>query len=141
MKKILIVLLAVTTAVTVFGRPPHGGFHGGRPPMGGFHGGHRPPHGGFHHYYHGGYRGWIAPAVGLAAGAIIGSVLASPPPPPVVQPIVTTPVVQPVITTPVVQPQVTVTPQQIWVPGNYVPSVDANGIVTRTWVPGHWTLR
>jgi hypothetical protein len=39
------------------------------------------------------------------------------------------------------QPVVVRQPVQVWVEGRYVDQVQPNGVVLRTWVPGHYETR
>lgn len=160
MKKFTCVMAVVVAATVCYARP-HGGFHHGggfRPPHGGFYhgGGFRPYHGHHHH-------GWIAPAIGLGVGAIIGGAIAATQPPVVVQqPVVTTTpqtivvnqtpwsnppaVIQNTPTvvqqTPIINSQTFVEPaQRVWVEGRYVKGFDAYGNSIVTWQSGHWEYR
>lgn len=145
MKKIKIVAaLAVALCAGVcMARPGfRGGFHHGPPIHHGFR------HHGFHHHRH----GWGL-AAGLVGGAVLGGLVydsivrpapvvvaptpvIAPAPVVVTQPVVTQPVVtQPVVTQPAYQTQ------NVWIEGQYVDQVQANGSVVRTWQPGHYEQR
>lgn len=136
MKKILVLALALASAFAFAAPRPRG--CGLRP--GAWH--RTPPR--HHHYGHRGGR--AAPLVGFAAGAAVGSIVASSP-----RPVVRTTVVQavPVLAVPVLlvpmQPTAVVAAppagyvnRQVWVPGRYTDVIQPNGAAVRVWTPGHW---
>lgn len=142
MKKILIVMLVATAAAGAYARP-----HGGH----GF--GHRPPPMHHHHSFwgHGGSHFWPGFVGGVVGGALASRTVVTPAPvvvapsPVVVTPapvVVTQPTVvtQPVVAQPVVAAPVTQV-QNVWVEGQYVDQVQANGTVVRVWSPGHYEQR
>ena len=113
--KYMVVAMAVVAAGATFAGPHHGG--------GGFHRGfgHGPAPVRHHHggvWGHGG-RNFLPGFVGgVVGGMLTRTVVAAPT------------VVAPVATT-----------QQVWVEGRYVDQVQPNGIVVRTWQPGHYETR
>ena len=129
--------MAVLTALSLSAFPgprgPHGGFHHGPPPR-------------HHHHHHG------ATAIGVGAGILGAGILASTiydathPRPVVVAPapvVTPAPVVvqQPVVVQPtVVQPvgHYETRVQNVWVEGRYIDQPGANGVLVRTWQPGHY---
>ena len=144
MKKILVLALALASAFAFAAPRPRG--CGLRP--GAWH--RTPPR--HHHYGHRGDR--AAPLVGFAAGAAVGSIVASSP-----RPVVRTTVVQavPVQLVPMQPTQMQLVPmqptavvaappagyvnQQVWVPGRYTDVIQPNGVVVRAWTPGRWENR
>ena len=134
MKKILVLALALASAFAFAAPRPRG--CGLRP--GAWH--RTPPR--HHHYGHRGGR--AAPLVGFAAGAAVGSIIASSS-----RPVVRTTVVQavPVQLVPMQPTAVVAAPpagyvnQQVWVPGHYTDVIQPNGAVVRVWTPGHWESR
>ena len=148
-RKAIVAAVAVVMCSGVCMARPGGfgrGFH--RAPM------HHAPR--FHHHH--GY-GWGA-AAGFVGGAIVGGivhdivaprpVVVAPSPVVVTQPVVTQPVVvqQPVVVPqpvavpqPVVVQQPVMQTQNVWVEGQYVDQVQANGTTVRVWQPGHYEQR
>ncbi len=132
-KKLVIAVCAV--AALTFGAyaRPHGGPGGGAPrgpaPMhhgGGF--GHRPPPAPRHHHSawgRGGCNFWPGFIGGVVGGAVVSSVVT---PAPVV--VAAAPAVTTVTTT-----------QSVWIDGRYIDQVQPNGVVVRTWQPGHYEQR
>ena len=139
MKKILVLALALASAFAFAALRPRG--CGPRPGAW-----HRPPP--RHHHY--GHRGGpVAPLVGFAAGAAVGSIIASSP-----RPAVRTVVVQavpiqlvPMQLVPMQPTAVVAAPpagyvnQQVWVPGRYTDVIQPDGRVVRVWTPGRWESR
>lgn len=136
MKKILVLALALASAFAFAAPCPRG--CGLRP--GAWHC--TPPR--HHHYRHRGDR--AASLVRFAAGAAVGSIIASSS-----RPVVQTTVVQavPVQLVPMrlvpMQPTAVVAAppagyvnRQVWVPGRYTDVIQPNGAVVRVWTPGHW---
>jgi len=96
------------------------------------------------HHHHGHHNDWVAPLVGFAAGAAVGSIVASSARPAVQTTVVQTVPVQTVPAQPTVvvaAPPVGYVNQQVWVPGCYTDVIQPNGAVVRTWTPGHWENR
>ena len=123
MKKILVFAIAAFAAATLVARPGPG--FGPRP---GF--GRMPPPPMHHHHHHHSSGGAIA------AGTRTTTVVTTPAPV-VVQP-------APVVVQPapvVVAPQPVYQTQNVWVEGRYVDTVQPNGVVLRTWQPGHYEQR
>jgi hypothetical protein len=132
-KKIIIAaLVAVSAAGMCMARPGHGHHRGGH----------------HHHHHHsawgrGGRNFWPGFLGGVAAGIVADSIINRP------AVVTTTPVVVTPAPVVVTQPApVVVTPpapvyqtQNVWVEGQYVDQVQANGAVVRTWVPGHYEQR
>ena len=134
------------------------GRHGGFGHRGGF-GHHRAPihrapppmrhhwhHGGYYHHRHHHYGPGIVAASVIGASVIGGVLYDALTPDPVVvapSPVVVTP--SPVVVQSpapvVVQPQPVCQTQNVWVEGQYVDRVQANGTTVRTWVPGHYEQR
>lgn len=137
--KYMVVVAAVLAAGATFARP-----HGG----GGYHRGfgHGPAPVRHHHgglWGHGG-RNFLPGFVGGVVGGVLTRTVVAPAP--IVTPapvVVATPTV---VTTPTVVAAPTVvtpvaTTQQVWVEGRYVDQVQPNGVVVRTWQPGHYETR
>ena len=147
MKKLITAIIIASMACGAQAFHGHHGFH------------HFGPHP-IHHYHHCG--GWEVAGAVVGAG-IVGAALYSAvrppvavvqPAPVVVQPattvvvqqpvqtvVQTIPAVQPATTTVVTQPMPVTTVQNVWVEGCYVDQVQANGVVTRVWRPGHYEQR
>jgi len=131
MKKVIVFAIAIVAASTLLAK--------GHAPY-------RAPHVSVHtgHHHHHGSGGAIA--AGIVGGALLGGLVASavstpPPLPVVVQP---APVVvqQPVVVSqPVVVQQPVYQTQNVWVEGRYVDTVQPNGMMVRTWQPGHYEQR
>ena len=137
MKKVIVFAIALVAASTLLARghapyrPPHVSVHTG------------------HHHHHHGSGGAIA--AGIVGGALLGGLVASAvstPAPVVVTPAPTVvapaPVVvqQPVVVSqPVVVAQPVYQTQNVWVGGRYVDTVQPNGMMVRTWQPGHYEQR
>ncbi len=143
MKKMMILLVAAAS-VCAWAGPHHGGPGSFRGMPGGFRGGHyHPPafhHGPAPHHHHHGYWGsggrYFWPGfVGGVVGGLAYNSLAYRSPVVVTTPTVVAPTV--VTTTPAVVAPVTQV-QSVWVEGRYVDQVQANGVVVRTWQPGHY---
>lgn len=159
MKKILIVLTVALAAVAANAHGHHHHHHGGWWGRGGrnfwpgFVGGvvGGALVGGCHGYGYYGNTTYVLNATPYVAPIVTPGVTYIQPTTTVVQP--TTTVVQPATT--VVQPQVAAAPavapapvtatvpaptvrQPVWVYGQYVDQVDANGVTVRVWVPGHY---
>ena len=136
MKKVIVFAIALVAASTLLAR--------GHAPY-------RPPHVSVHtsHHHHHGSGGAIA--AGIVGGALLGGLVASAvstPAPVVVTPAPTVvapaPVVvqQPVVVSqPVVVAQPVYQTQNVWVGGRYVDTVQPNGMMVRTWQPGHYEQR
>ena len=132
MKKLILIAVVLFSAAAVFARPHHSR-------------GHHPAH--RHHSHHhsfwgrGGRNFWPGFVGGLIGGAVSRTVV--PPAPVVVQsaPVVvqSSPIV--VAPPPVVVQQPVTQVQNVWVEGRYVDQVQANGVVIRTWQPGHYEQR
>ena len=133
MKKVIVFAIALVAASTLLAR--------GHAPY-------RPPHVSVHtgHHHHHGSGGAIA--AGIVGGALLGGLVASavstPPPPPVVvtpAPAVVAPAPVVVAPAPVVVQQPVYQTQNVWVGGRYVDTVQPNGMMVRTWQPGHYEQR
>lgn len=134
MKKILVLALALASAFAFAAPRPRGcGPRSGvwhRPP---------PRH---HHYGHRG--GPVAPFVGFAAGAAVGSIIASSSRPAAQTTVVQAVPIQLVPMQPTVvvaAPPVGYVNQQVWVPGRYTDVIQPDGRVVRVWTPGRWESR
>lgn len=110
MKKLIVTL---TVMISLFACAHHHGYHAGYGP--------RVAYAHHHHHHHSGYF-WGGVAGGLVASTIYNSLYR---PTVVATPVITTPVV--------VQPA-----NQVWIPGQYVDQVQANGTVIRVWRPGYY---
>lgn len=150
-KKAIVAAIAVVMCAGVAVARPHGG-HGGGPRHGGHRGGPppvmhhaRPYHGGGyrHHSHHHGGSGFWGHGGRNFWGGLVGGIVGG-----VVYDAVTAPVriTDTVVTGTgaVVASPATVytTPsyrvQNVWVEGRYENRVQANGLVVRVWVPGHY---
>ena len=133
MKKVVVFVMALVAASTLFARGP---VHRGPIP---------PPIHSSHHHHHHHHGSGGAIAAGIVGGALLGGLVASAvstPAPAVVTP---APVVvqQPVVvqSAPVVVQQPVYQTQNVWVEGRYVDTVQPNGTVLRSWQPGHYEQR
>ena len=140
MKKVVVFVMALVAASTLFARGP---VHRGPIP---------PPIHSSHHHHHHHHGSGGAIAAGIVGGALLGGLVASAvstPAPAVVTPapVVVTPapvvVQQPVVvqSAPVVVQQPVYQTQNVWVEGRYVDTVQPNGTVLRSWQPGHYEQR
>ena len=135
MKRIIVFAIALVAASTLLakGHAPY------RPP-------HVPVPASHHHHHHHGSGGAIAAGVvgGALLGGLVASAVSTPPPAPVVvtpAPVVVAPAPVVVAPAPVVVQQPVYQTQNVWVEGRYVDTVQPNGMVLRTWQPGHYEQR
>jgi len=153
MKKLMVLMAVAACAAGGFAGPHGCGPCGPRGPGGcrpcGPGWGHRPPPG----HCHGGWWGrggcnfWPGFVGGVVGGLTYNAfarpyysetVVVQSSPTVVTQPVV---VQQPTVVTQPVVVQQPVVAQTIWVPGQYVDQVQANGSVVRVWSPGHYEQR
>ena len=120
MKKVVVFVMALVAASTLFARGP---VHRGPIP---------PPIYSSHHHHHHHHGSGGAIAAGIVGGALLGGLVAS---------AVSTPAPAVVTPAPVVVQQPVYQTQNVWVEGRYVDTVQPNGTVLRSWQPGHYEQR
>lgn len=120
MKKILIIVVMMVSAISLVARPKPNRIHRPGPVHRPVHHHHTPKH--VHHSHRHHHHHSIVPIVaGAITGYVIGKTITQPAPVVVTQPIV-------------VRPTETV----IWEEGHYEDQVQANGTIIRVWVPGRY---
>ncbi len=144
-KKTIIGAVCAAMVCTGVWAAPHGGGRGPAPRGGGrgpapMH--QRAPRGGGHHgKHHKAHQAFLGGIVGGVVGGIIHDAVIGPCHPEPAPVVVHSPPVVVHSAPVVVQPAPVVEVQRVWVPGQYVNQIAADGTVVRVWHPGHWEER